>query len=101
MARKKWTPTDKLSILKESELHGVTVTIRKYDIHYGTFYGWKQKYELAGEAGLTPGRSVADPELKRLQLENLRLKQIIADKELALLVKEELLKKSLHPGKTK
>jgi putative transposase len=101
MARKKWTAAEKLAILKEAEQNGVTVTIRKHDIHYGTFYAWKQKHELEGEAGLTPGGKPADPELKRLQLENLRLKQLIADKELALMVKDELLKKSLQTGKTK
>ena len=101
MSRRKWTATEKLAVIKEADQHGVTVTLRKHSIHYGTYYGWKQKLDLEGEKGLAASGSHTDPEVKRLQLENLRLKQIIADKELALMVKDELLKKSLQTNRIK
>jgi hypothetical protein len=44
-----------------------------------------------------------DPELRRLQIENLRLNPWlagIADKELALQIKDELLKKTIFRKKT-
>ena len=101
MSRRKWPIADKLAVIKEAEQEGVTVTLRKHGIHYGTYYHWKQKHDLDGERGLASSGTHTDPEIKRLQLENLRLKQIIADKELALMVKDELLKKTLQRSKTK
>lgn len=99
MARKKWSATEKLAILQEVKVNGVTETLRKHEIHYGTYYSWKQKFEIQGESGLEQGRQQSNPEIKRLQIENMRLKQLLADKELALMVKEELLKKTLQVTK--
>jgi len=44
--------------------------------------------------GLKFGSKNVSPELKRLQLENQRLKELLADKELELKIKNELLKKT-------
>jgi hypothetical protein len=41
-----------------------------------------------------------DPQVKRLLLENQRLKQLLAEKELALNIKDELLKKTTSRGRT-
>ena len=98
--RRKWSTEQKLAILKEAETNGVVQTIRKHDLGQNTFYLWKQKYDVNGESGLKQDYARIDPELKRLQLENLRLKQILADKELALQIKDELLKKSQQRSKT-
>lgn len=92
---------EKLSILKEAEKLGVTPTIRKHGIFYATFYNWKEWFDLQGTEGLKFTHKRVDPELKALQLENQRLKQIIADKELALHIKEELLKKTFLRKTTK
>jgi putative transposase len=98
---RKWTIEEKLSILKEAEKLGVTPTIRKHRIFYATYYNWKEKFELQGAEGLKLIHRRVDPELKALQLENQRLKQIIAEKELALQIKEELLKKTFQRKTTK
>ena len=95
MAKRKWTKEEKLKIIKESESEGVTVTIRKHGIYANTLYGWKEKLALGGEQALAPTRLLIDPEIKRLKQENLMLKELVAEKELALRIKEELLKKSV------
>jgi putative transposase len=89
-----WTAQQKLSIIKEAEQNGVTATIRKHEIYSNTFYSWKEKYELEGFEGLQTHRQRTDPELKRLRLENQRLKQILAYKELEISIKADLLKKT-------
>lgn len=98
---RKWTVEEKLAILKEAEQLGVTPTIRKHGIFYATYYNWKEKLNLEGTEGLRISHKRVDPELKVLQIENQRLKQIIAEKELALQIKEELLKKTSQQRKTK
>lgn len=91
-----WTAQQKLSILKEAETHGVTATIRKHSIYSNTFYQWKQKYEYGGLDGLKNQRSRMEPELRKLRQENNRLKQLLAEKELALSIKDDLLKKRIR-----
>lgn len=97
--KRKWTPEQKLAILKEAELEGITQVIRKHGIYSQTLYGWKQKYDLEGLEGLSHPYKRIDPELRKLQVENLQLKQILAEKELVIRIKEDLLKKSLARSK--
>jgi len=93
--RKKWSQEEKLFIIREVERCGLVQTIRQHQIAASTYYKWKEKYDLHGEEGLQQIYRRTDPELKRLQIENLRLKQLLADKELALQIKDELLKKTI------
>lgn len=92
--KRSWTVEQKLEILKEAEREGVTATIRKHQIYGNTLYQWKDKYASRGEDGLRESYQRIDPEVKRLEDENRRLKEIIADKELAIRIKDEMLKKS-------
>ena len=94
--RRKWSKAEKLNILKEAEKIGVTETIRKYELSLTTYYNWKKKVELLGDEAFNQARQSIDPEIKRLKEENTRLKQLLAEKELAIWVKEDLLKKTLH-----
>jgi putative transposase len=94
MKRRHWTADEKLKIVLEAEKDGITATIRKYGIYSNTFYQWKEKYDTGGKEALASKHYQVDPELKRLQKENQQLKQMLAEKELALRIKEELLKKS-------
>ena len=96
---KKWSPEEKLFIIHEVERHGLLQTIRQHQIAASTYYKWKEKYDLYGEEGLKQSYRKTDPELKRLQIENLRLKQLLAEKELALQIKDELLKKTISKKK--
>lgn len=97
--RKKWSFEEKLLIIHEVERCGLVQTMRQHQIAASTYYKWKEKYDLEGEDGLKQTYRRSDPEVKRLQVENLRLKQLLADKELALQIKDELLKKTISRRK--
>ena len=101
MQRRKFTAEQKLAILKEAETEGVTATIRKYGIYAKMIYRWKEQLAIGGEQTLITTYQRTNPEVRRLQVENLRLKTLLAEKELALQIKEELLKKTLPAKKIK
>jgi len=92
--RRKFTPEERLSILQEAAREGQSATIRKYQLAPSLFNRWKQKYQGEGINGLRDKHKKIDPELKALELENERLKRIIAKQALEIEVKSELLKKT-------
>ena len=96
--RRNWTAEQKLAILQEAEKNGVTETIRRHGIFSNTYYQWRDKYAIGGLEALGDKHYKPDPELKRLAAENRRLKDLLAEKELALAIKEELLKKLFNEG---
>lgn len=98
--KRTWTAEQKLAIVKEAEQHGVTATIRKHQIYGNTLYQWREKYLVGGEEGLRQMYRRTDPEVKRLEDENRRLKELVAEKELMLRIKEDLLKKTLARPKS-
>lgn len=87
-----------MAILKEAETEGVTQTIRKHGLYAKMIYRWREQLETRGKEGLKAYQRI-DPEVRRLQLENLALKKLVAEKELALAVKDELLKKTSSKNK--
>ena len=92
--RRKFSKTDKLKILKEAGLHGVTQTLEKYGIYPATFYSWKKKFEQMGEMGLD--RSMTKKRIAKIkeQEEEISfLKRLLAEKEIESKLKDELLKK--------
>ena len=99
--RRKFTVEDRLSILKEAEREGRTETVRKYQIAPSMFDRWRRKYLSHGIEGLKPQYKKIDPEVRELELENERLKRIIAKQALEIEVKSELLKKTPIGPRTK
>lgn len=98
MKYKKWSLSEKLSVLQEAEENGVIETCRKHSLSTGTFYSWKKKFDSQGESGLRPAVSDKSKELKKAEQENKILRKLLSDKEIELEVQRELLKKSLgHP----
>lgn len=94
MSKRKFTKAEKMKILKEAKTKGVTATLDKYGVYPSTFYSWKKKMDSMGEKGLSHGMTPAHlKEIRRLEKENLLLKQIIAEKELESKMKDDLLKK--------
>lgn len=91
---KKFTKSEKLRIIKEGKANGVNVTLAKYDIYPATYYYWKKKLIVHGENGLNH-RTIKDRdlEIKRLEKENEVLKILLAEKDLAGKLKDEMLKK--------
>jgi putative transposase len=98
MKRNRWTAEEKLAFIQEAEKEGVVATCRKYGIYASAYYQWKRRYDALGIEGLSSKRS-RDPEFERIMRENQKLKQILADKELELSIKESLLKKTLQRKK--
>lgn len=89
---KKWSKKEKLAVLKAAEEEGVISACRKHDVSTATFYNWKKIYDLHGEAGFQQDKS-SDQLYKKLEEENRRLKKLLVDKDLALEVQKEFLKK--------
>lgn len=83
MKRKRYTEEQIIGILKESEA-GVSVEelTRKHGIAAGTFYRWKSKY---GGMELSEAKR-----LKSLEEENRRLKRIVADQALDILMLKDI-----------
>ena len=92
--KRQFTPEEKYSILQEAEREGLTETARKYNLAHSVLNYWKKKYLLKGREGLKPGYKKIDPQLRALEEENARLKNIVANQALELEFKTELLKKS-------
>lgn len=95
--QKRWSRQDKLSILREAQQEGVLVTCRKHEVSTATFYNWKKVYDTYGEAGFRQNGS-ADQDYRKLEEENRRLKKLLVEKELALEVQQERLKKKFGTG---
>lgn len=95
MEKRKWTKAEKLAILKEGEEHGTQLTIRKYGVYPSTYYSWRKKYRLDGEAGFKEGiRTKKDAQyLRQLEDEIALYKQLLAERDLELALKDDLLKK--------
>jgi putative transposase len=83
-----------MSILSEAEKNGVKVTLEKFNLFPATYYYWKRKYNTFGEQGLDH-KTQADQikKMKALEVENHRLKLLLAEKELESSIKDELIKK--------
>lgn len=87
MKKIKWSVEKIISILKENEA-GVVVSelCRRHGMSDATFYNWRKKYG---------GMSVSDARrLKELELENARLKRIVANKELEIDALKDVLSKN-------
>lgn len=92
--RRHFTPEEKYSILQEAEREGHTETCRKYNLASSVMAYWKKKYLSRGKDGLKASYHKIDPEVRKLEEENERLKRIIAKQAIELEFKTELLKKS-------
>jgi len=95
MQRRKWTKEEKLAILKEAEVEGVEVTLRKHGIYSSTYYGWRKKLRLDGEAGLEEQerRRKDGQYVRKLEDEVSLLKELLAERDMEIALKDELLKK--------
>ncbi len=95
MEKRRWSKEDKLAILKEAEQNGVELTIRKHGIYPSTYYSWRKKYQLEGEAGFTDTiRRKKDRQyIRQLEDELSLLKQLLAERDVEIALRDELLKK--------
>ena len=95
MKRRKWTKEEKLAILKEAEQEGVELTLRRHGIYSSTYYTWRKKYRLEGSEGLEAHerRKKDGQYIRQLEDEVALLKELLADREMEIALKDELLKK--------
>lgn len=99
--RRKFTPEDRLSIIQEAQREGHSVTCRKYNLSPSLLTKWKFRYLNKGVSGLQSAYKKIDPQVKELELENERLKRIIARQALQIEVQGEMLKKTPIQSKIK
>jgi transposase-like protein len=93
--RRNWSLEEKEKVVLFSIEHGASKASREFGVSTVSIYKWQEKFEQLGKDGLNSGSTTdLERELKELRRENLALKRIVADKELAIQVKDSLLKKS-------
>lgn len=74
MKKSQFSETQIFEILKEAEIGKTSDTCRKHGISAGTFYKWRSKYG---------GMALSDlKRMKELELENGKLKRLVADQAL-------------------
>lgn len=85
--KKRFSEEQIIAVLKEQEAHGKTLEVcRRHGISPATFYKWKAKFG---------GMEVSDARrLRALELENGRLKKLLAESELDKAMLKELLAKN-------
>jgi len=95
MKKRTWTLEQKLKIIAEAKSQGVAVTLEKYGIYPSTYYSWRKKLLVDGEAGLfdKEKRRSYKRRIEELEDKVSLLQQLLAEKELELALKDELLKK--------
>jgi len=86
MARKRYTPEQIIRLLREAEVfiaEGMTATesARKIGVSEQTYYRWRKEY-----GGM---QVVQVKRLKTLEQENVRLKRLVAEKELDIQILKE------------
>lgn len=86
---KKFTDQEKLSIISEAQKKGVKITLEKYDLYPATYYYWKKQLKLSSPNDDKELRI----KIKQLSKENLALKELLAETQLASKLKDDLLKK--------
>lgn len=93
MLKRSFSVEDKLAILEEAKREGVSATLRKHNIGSTLYYKWRDRFVVYGIEGLKNFRKPEDGEAKRLADENARLKKLLAERDLEIQLKDELLKK--------
>ncbi len=96
------TKDEKIKIISEARKEGVTKTCEKYGIFPATYYAWAKKLETMGVEGLSHGMTKEHlKEIKRLQNENDRLRNLLVQQQLESSMKDELIKKKYQYLKPK
>jgi transposase-like protein len=95
MAYRKFTLAQKQEILKEAAENGMLPTARKYEVSQSLIYKWKEK-AAEGTLRETGHSFTPDPvqaQLFKLQAELIEYKQLLAERDLEIRIKDALIKK--------
>ena len=76
--RRKFTPEQKYEIIKDIESSPIIRDgLAKYGITSGLYYKWKRQLKVGINASLRNAKPLKFPDLKRLEEENRKLKEVI------------------------
>jgi putative transposase len=93
---KKRTKEEKEKIILDVQRLGVIAGCRKHNVDPPAYYYWLKKYQAHGVDGLEDRRGKnSEAALRRLEKENKLLKEMVAEKDLEIKMKDELLKKKM------
>jgi putative transposase len=93
--KRRWTAETKLNLIREIEASGSVIeTCKKFGVDPSMYYKWKRAYDSGGIDGLQRKSSKGDPEIRRLQADNEKLKKLLAEKELAISMLQDVIKKT-------
>lgn len=95
--RKSWSQAEIESILQHYQQHGISATVRHFNVASSMVYRW-QSCKVEPKTEVKGG--ISRPEYHRLLRENQLLKELVAEKELEIRVKDALLKKTIHQNKS-
>lgn len=90
--RRMFTPEQKYEIIKDIEGYS---TIRegfaKHGINSGLFYKWKWQLHVGIHAGLRNTKPLKSPDVRRLEDENRKLKELVLNQSLTIMnLKKEM-----------
>lgn len=93
--QKSWSQEEKLTIVKFYKEHGAAIASKEFNVSSANIYNWVSLFEKGGSSSLSGAqRSDKDKEILLLRREIQAYKEIIAEKELSLRIKDALLKKT-------
>jgi len=80
MQKRIWKKEEKIAIIKEVEkAPTIAEVLRKYNVAQSIYYKWKRQFEAYGEAAFDNKYYRTDPEVRRLESENQRLKKLLGE----------------------
>ncbi|MGC9073373.1 MAG: transposase [Caldisericum sp.] len=94
MQKRIWKKEVHIAIIREAEnAPTIAEVLRKYNIAQSIYYKWRRQFEAYGESAFDNKYYRTDPEVRRLESENQRLKKLLVEKELEIELLEECVKK--------
>jgi len=83
--RRIFTPEQKLEILKDIErCQTIKEGLTKHTIQSSMYHKWKRQLEVGVRASLRNGRPMKSSDLRRLEAENRKLKEVVLNQALVL-----------------
>ena len=83
--RRIFTPEQKFEILKDIELcKTIKEGLVKYSIQSSMYHKWKRQLEVGVRASLRNSRPLKSTDLKRLEAENRKLKEVVLNQALVI-----------------
>jgi transposase-like protein len=80
MQKRIWKKEEKIAIIKEAKnAPTVTEVLRKYNVAQSIYYKWKRQFEAHGESAFDNKYYRTDPEVRRLEIKNQRLKKLLEE----------------------